>query len=104
MNPMNNPIPEPVPARVELERAARAREALENPLIAEALSAWELEITEAWKTSPLRDAEGRERLRQLLEASKTFKRHLTSIMETGELRKVEMLRKQSLMDRLRRAA
>lgn len=76
--------------RQSLNRAAKAQEALENPLIAEALTAWELEITEAWKTSPLRDAEGREKLRLLLEAAQAFRLHLTNVMETGKLLKAPL--------------
>ncbi len=68
-----------------LNRAAKAQEALENPLIAEALSAWETEITETWKTSPLRDVDGREKLRLMLEAAAVFRLHLTRIVETGQL-------------------
>jgi len=68
-----------------LKRAARAQEALDNDLIKEALSAWETEITEAWKNSPLRDAEGREKLRLMLEAAKNFRLHLSKTMETGQI-------------------
>ena len=81
-----------------LARAAQAKDALENPLIAEALDAWDKEITEAWKNSPLRDAEGREKLRLMLEASKTFKAHLTKTMETGKLIRA---RQPSLADRIK---
>ena len=69
----------------QLHRAAQAQEALDNPLIAEVLSAWETEITEAWKSSPLRDAEGRERLRLMLEAAQAFKAHLSKTISTGKL-------------------
>lgn len=69
----------------ELHRAAKAQEALENPLIAEALTAWETEITEAWKQSPLRDVEGRERLRLMLQAAQEFQKHLNAVMQSGQL-------------------
>lgn len=69
----------------QLHRAAQAQEALENPLIAEALAAWDNEITEAWKQSPLRDVEGRERLRLMLEAAQAFQKHLEAVMTTGQL-------------------
>ena len=70
-----------------IHRGAKAQEALENPLIAEALTAWEQEITEAWKTSPLRDVEGREKMRLMLEAAAVFRRHLTATMETAQILK-----------------
>lgn len=92
----------PTPAHVELERASHARAALENPLIAEALAAWELEIVESWKTSPLRDAEGREKLRLMLEAAQSFRLHLTRTVETGQLRRIQAER-ESLAQRALKA-
>lgn len=74
----------------ELNRATRAQEALENPLIAEALAAWETEITEAWKQSPLRDVEGREKLRLMLEAARSFQTHLLKTVETGKVLKAPL--------------
>ena len=88
---MNDQPFEPTPARVEMQRGADAEAALANPLIAEALSAWESEITRSWQTSPLRDVEGRERLRLMLEASKTFKGFLLETMQTGQLARETML-------------
>lgn len=81
-----------------LNRAARAQELLDNPLLSEALDAWDKEITDAWKNSPLRDAEGREKLRLMLEASKTFKSHLLKTVETGQ---VIRARQPSFPERLR---
>ena len=88
--------PEPTPARIEMLRGAQAQELIDNPLIAEALSAWETEITKAWKTSPLRDAEGRESLRRLLEASTRFRRYLTQTIETGQLARVQQERETAM--------
>lgn len=69
----------------QLARASNAQAALDNPLVAEALAAWEQEITDAWKRSPLRDAEGREKLRLMLEAAQHFQRHLQATMEQGRI-------------------
>ena len=85
----NDPTFEPTPAQTEIARAQQAQAALDNPLIAEALLAWETEITRTWADSPLRDAEGREALRRMLEASRQFKRFLTATMETGKLAQVK---------------
>lgn len=74
----------------QLARAAHAADALANPLVAEALGAWEQEITEAWKQSPLRDAEGREKLRLMLEAAKVFRQHLQTTIETGRILKAQV--------------
>jgi hypothetical protein len=95
--------PEPTPARTELYRAARAQELLDNPLMAEALAAWEQEITLQWQNSPLRDNEGREHLRRLLQASREFKLYLSSVAQTGALVRLDLERKgvvQKLRDRL----
>lgn len=76
---------QPTPADVEMQRGAEAQAALANPLIAEALAAWETEITRTWSQSPLRDVDGRERLRLMLEASKAFRAYLLQTMDTGRL-------------------
>lgn len=89
----------PTPARVEMQRGSWAHELRENQLLHEALTAWEKEITEAWKTSPLRDAEGRERLRLMLEASAKFKAFISQTIETAELAKVPTQR--GLLDKVR---
>lgn len=89
----------PTPARVELERGAHAQAALDNPLIAEALAAWEKDITESWQQSPLRDVEGRERLRLMLEASKAFKAHLQRTMETGQLQRLQLKQQRTWLER-----
>lgn len=81
---------QPTPAHVEMQRGASAQAALDNPLIAEALAAWELEITRTWSQSPLRDVEGRERLRLMLEASKSFRAYLLQTMDTGRLARETM--------------
>ena len=82
----------------QINQAARAQELLDNPLLSEALDAWDKEITDAWKNSPLRDAEGREKLRLMLEAAKTFKAHLLKTVETG---KIIRARQPSFAERLK---
>lgn len=71
-----------------LIRANRARELLENPVLQEAMAHYELEILNAWKNSPLRDAEGREKLRLMLDAHQKFKTFLENTLEAGKLAKV----------------
>jgi len=91
------------PAQTELSRASHAQAAIENPLIGEALAAWESEITEQWKTSPLRDVEGREKLRLMLAASKAFQSYLQTTMETGQVAREQIQREQTLAQRVRGA-
>jgi hypothetical protein len=69
----------------DMSRAAQAAELLENPLIIEALAAFEKEITESWKKSPARDQEGREKLFWMLQAQEKFKAHLQTMVNTGKL-------------------
>jgi hypothetical protein len=99
---VNDQAIEPTPAHVEMQRGADADAALANPLIAEALSAWETEITRTWQTSPLRDVEGRERLRLMLEASKSFRAYLLQTMQTGQLARETMLAETRLQQEQRR--
>jgi len=69
----------------EVKRGARAQEILDNPIFQEALDAYETEILKQWKSSPLRDVEGREMLRLMLEAHQIFKQYIVTTMETGKL-------------------
>lgn len=88
------------PERTELARAADAEAAKTNPLITEALAAWETEITEAWKASPLRDVDGRERLRLMLEAARTFSSYLQSTIDTGMLQRVQIAQQKTLLQKV----
>lgn len=69
----------------ENERGQRAKELLENPLLVEAFEVIEQEIQKAWEDSPARDAEGREKLYQMLMISRKVKRHVESVVHTGEM-------------------
>ena len=89
--------------RAEIARGQHAAEALDNPIVIEALDAWELEITEAWKSSPLRDAEGRERLRLMLEAARTFRAYMARTLETGKLAEIQVQQARTMADRVRGA-
>lgn len=83
-----------------LQRAAHAQDALNNPLIGEALDQWEKDITETWKTSPLADVDGREKLRLMLEAAKQFRSHLLRTMETGQLIRAQAQKAPTMWDRV----
>ena len=91
----------PTNERTEIARGQDAEALRDNPLLAEALDAWEMEITEAWKTSPLRDAEGRERLRLMLEASRMFRRFVATTVDTGRLAEIQTQQQRTMMDRVR---
>lgn len=89
--------------RTEMQRGAWANELQANPLLQEALDTYESEIVEAWKTSPVRDVEGRERLRLMLDAQKRFRAFLETTAQTGKLASTQVhqaLTKPSLVQRL----
>ena len=68
-----------------LSRAANADAILQHPLIAEALQNFEDEVTKAWKNSNPSDAEGHQKLRNLLEAHRMFAAYLQQTIATGRL-------------------
>lgn len=80
---------------------ARAREVLENEVFLDAFSAIENEVIEKWKTSPARDAEGREKLWAYLQLLQKVKAHLTSTMETGRLAQLEIAHKSGWLQRMK---
>ena len=79
----------------------RAKEVLENEQFTAAFEAIEKDLIDAWKTSPQRDAEGRERIHQYLSLLAKVKSHLVSTMETGKLAELEVRHRQTLLDRAR---
>ena len=83
----------------ENHRGNQARELLENPLLAEAFDHVESEIKRAWEDSPVRDIEGREKLYQMLMLNRKVKRHIESVVQTGEMARrtlADMIRKERL--------
>lgn len=80
---------------------ARAREVLENEAFLWAFESTEKELIEAWKNSPARDEEGREKLYLMLQLLGKIKATLTNSMETGKLAQMELEHKRSLADRLK---
>ncbi|MFZ6653799.1 hypothetical protein [Undibacterium sp. TJN19] len=80
--------------------ANRAKEVLENEAYIQAFADIENEIIEKWKTTPARDAEGREKLWMYLAMLKKFKSQLDSTLQTGKLAQLEVEHKQNLLQRL----
>ncbi len=71
-------------AEAAIRRAEAARALLDpDGLLMEALAAIRAEITEAWRTSPVRDAEGREHLYALACATDQIESMLRSYVEDG---------------------
>lgn len=82
----------------------RAKEVLENEAFIAAFDAIEQEVTETWKNSPARDAEGREKCFTYLKMLQKVKAHLTTTLETGKLAELELQHKQTLLDRAKQWA
>lgn len=78
---------------------SRAKECLENEAFIWAFEGIEQELTEAWRTSPARDAEGREKLFLMLQMLTKLKATITQSLETGKLADLELQHKKSLADR-----
>lgn len=68
-----------------LHRGNRAREVLENEEFQAAFDAIEEELTQAWKTSPQRDAEGRQKLFEALTMLHRVQAVLSQTVDTGKL-------------------
>lgn len=77
----------------------RARECLENEQFNWAFASIEQELTNAWRTSPARDVEGREKIFLSLQLLTKLKAALTSSLETGKLAEAERIYQKTLLDR-----
>lgn len=82
-------------------RGRQAEELLEHPLLVEAFEFLESEVINAWKSSPARDGEGREKLWLMLHLSEKVKNHLQQVISTGKMAQISIkeLEKRGLMER-----
>lgn len=87
----------------EMERGRRAEEILNDPLVAAFFEDAEREIWNAWKSSPLRDAEGREKLRLMQEWLSKFRETLASHLTTGKMAAIKLQEQETLAQRMRAA-
>lgn len=74
-------------AEIEIRRGIEAERLLSEPLLAEAFATIEQEFTDAWKASPARDPEGREKLWMSLKLLARVKAHMESVATTGKMAK-----------------
>ena len=84
---------------LEADRGRQAQDLLEHPLLQEALQTLRSEFKEAWANSPARDSEGREKLWQLHALVGKFESHLTQVLQTGQLARLQ-LEEQSRLERM----
>lgn len=73
------------PLQQRIYEGARAREVLENEAFKQAFADLKSEIVDQWKSSPARDAEGREKLWLMLSLANKLELILTGAMDTGKL-------------------
>jgi hypothetical protein len=76
--------------RLDAARAARARALLDNELLIEAFTKLETDYVAAWKLTPARDNDGRERLWQAVQIVGKIKDHLATVIENGKLAEAEL--------------
>lgn len=81
----------------EVSRGLEAERLLREPLLVEAFEKLQEEYTRAWQTSPVRDADAREKLYLTLLMLNRLKDDLRIVMESGQL-----AQRQSLMERARK--
>jgi hypothetical protein len=79
----------------------RAKEVIENEVFIDAFTQIQNEVIEQWTNSPARDAEGRERLWTYLQMLKRLQAQLQQTMESGQLARIDLEHKRTLMDRAR---
>ena len=68
-----------------MDREARAKNLLNDPLYKEAFEKLEEEINNTWYNSSVKDVESREQLWLSLRLLERLRLHLTSIVESGEM-------------------
>lgn len=78
----------------------RAKEVLENEAFQAAFADLEKDILEKWKSSPVRDEAGREKLWLALSLLTKVRESLTRSLETGRLAMLEVEHRQSWAHRV----
>jgi hypothetical protein len=69
----------------DIVRGARAKALLDNELLQEAFATLERDYIDAWKTSPARDTDGRERLWQAVNIVGKVRDHIVKVLNDGKL-------------------
>lgn len=82
----------------EIQRAERARQLLEEPLIKEAFLILEGAFLNGIHSSAIKDVELREKLCQMLMSLQRVKQHLQSTIETGKFAEAQ-IKQQTMWDK-----
>lgn len=84
-----------------LERAAKAKQLLDNPLFNEAFEMVRAGIVERWSQAPIRDKEGAHELKLMLKLLGDLRAAVSVAVNDGKV--VQFNQKQRLMDKVRGA-
>jgi len=76
--------------RGEQDRGAKAEALLRNPILQEAFQMLEERYLDAWKNSPVKATDDREKLFQMYQNLLALKGHLEEVVNTGNLAKTEL--------------
>ena len=77
----------------------KAREVLENEVFQQVFTDIELELTTAWKSSPQRDSDAREKIHLALSLLTKVKACLQTTLDTGKLARLDLEHRRTLADR-----
>lgn len=69
----------------DISRAMEAERLLAHPLLKEAFTTIQDEVTERWQNSPANDADGREKLWLSLKLLSRVRLHLESVVTNGQM-------------------
>lgn len=75
---------------IDMARAARADALLRDELLVEAFDTLDKSYVGAWRETPIRDTEARERLWQAVQIVGKVRGHLTAIVGNGKLAQKEL--------------
>ncbi len=75
-----------------INKGARAKTTLDDPLFQAAIKQIEADYIEAWKATSAKDVELRERIWAAVQVSGKFKDHLIAVMNDGKLALAEIAR------------
>lgn len=76
--------------RKDTERARLAGQLLDNALLKEAFAALEAEYIKAWRTTPIADVAGREKLFLAVNVIGKVQEHLQGVIRDGQLAKRQL--------------
>ncbi|BAQ89045.1 conserved protein of unknown function [uncultured Mediterranean phage uvMED] len=76
-------------AQKDRERAAQARQILDNPIYQEAITLVESRLIQAWQDTVVSQQEEREKIYQMLLAMRDIKSHIEGVLTTGKLAEMQ---------------